>query len=327
MAEEEKRMTEKLLCGVDLGGTKLSVGLFTRSGESVAENKVTDHSELGNDGMVGRIADLVKELLEREGVGYSDIEGVGIGLAGHINAREGLIITTSNFPSPFRNYRFRDRLREHLETRIIVDNDANAQALGEYRFGAGQGRNDVVFMTVSTGVGAGVIVDGRLVRGHSGFAGEIGHTIVEPSSSIQCTCGNYGCLMALSGTISLTDRYRKYQDQGMKSILDEAEISAIDGMILEKGLHAGDEISRRLFTESAGYIGIGIYNMYQFINPQMVILGGGLMKLGEEFLGLIRDKFESMVQNMVHEELQIVTAGLGNRAGLIGAAALTLESP
>lgn len=320
-------MAEKLLCGVDLGGTKLSAGLFTREGDSVAEVKVTDHSELSNDQMVDRISELVRELLDSQALSDSDLRGIGIGMAGHVNSEQGLVITTSNYPVPFRNYRLRDRLLKRFDTPIIVDNDANAQAFGEFIFGAGRGKSNVTFLTISTGVGAGIIINGKLVRGHSGFAGEIGHTIVEPASPIQCTCGNYGCLMALSGTIGMADRYRQHLKNGMISGMDlsPGTITKFDGRDLERGIESGDEISRRLFEESAAYVGIGIYNIYQSINPEILIIGGGLMRVGNGFLEKIRHKFESLVQNMVYEELQIVPAALGNRAGLLGAAALTLE--
>ncbi|RLW70189.1 MAG: hypothetical protein B6D68_01160, partial [spirochete symbiont of Stewartia floridana] len=183
---------------------------------------------------------------------------------------------------------------------------------------------NVIFMTVSTGVGAGIISRGRIFHGHFGFSGEIGHTIVEPSSPVRCTCGNRGCLMALCGTLGLSDRYELCLREGMVSKLGfrAGEVPKIDGMLLEEGVKSGDEIASRLFRESAEYIGIGIYNIYQVVNPQTVILGGGLMRMGFGFFDLICKKFNSLVRNMVYEELEIVLAELGTGAGLLGAAFL-----
>lgn len=319
-------MAEKFLCGVDLGGTKLSAGLFTPKGETVDVLKVNDHLELGNDDMADRVAALLKDLLESRNLGFSDIEGIGVGVAAHCNSEEGMIITSSNFIKPFRKYPFRKRLQKTLGYPVIIDNDANAQALGEFMFGAGQGRKSVVFITVSTGVGTGIILEGRLHRGHSGFAGELGHSIIAASSGIHCTCGNIGCLMAVSGTLGLLERYHQCVERGMPSGIELNRIDRIDGMMLENLVKNGDKIATQLFQETADYLGMGIYNIYQIINPQTVILGGGLMNMGFNFMEKIEAKFRSMVHNMVHHELEIVQAGLGRQAGLLGAAALPLES-
>lgn len=320
-------MTDKLLCGVDLGGTKLSVGLFHPDGKSVAELKVTDHSNLGNDELISRVAILIHELLESQEIQQQNIVGIGVGMAGHINFDKGLIITSSNFPKPFDNYPFREKLQDRFKAPVTLDNDTNAQAFGEFLFGAGRGKKDMAFMTVSTGVGAGIISDGHILRGYTGFAGEIGHTIVDPVSEIRCTCGNYGCLMALSGGLGLPVRYRQCLKQGMISGIgitaDNAD--SVDGIVLEKGIEAGDEICIRLFEESAAFIGIGIYNLYQSINPQTVILGGGLMNMSYGFMDRIKSQFDSLVQNMKQEKMEIIHAGLGNNAGLLGAAALPLD--
>lgn len=321
-------MTGKLLCGVDLGGTKLAVGLYTPEGRLIADRKVKDHAGLGNDEMTDRIADLVEALLKEEGVEESDLAGIGVGMAAHINSAKGMVITVSNFAKPFRRYPLGIRLGERFSVPVVLDNDANAQAYGEYTFGAGKGRRDMVFITVSTGVGAGIIVGGRLLRGHSGFAGEVGHTIVDSDSRIRCTCGNYGCLMALSSGLGLAERYRLYLEEGMTSSLGihADAIPVVDGHFLEEGWKTGDEISRRIVEDSARYVGIGIYNVYQTINPQTVVLGGGLMKMGPEYLRMITETFRSLVHDMVDEELEIVLTALGDRGGLLGAATLPLEA-
>ena len=317
-------MGKELFCGVDLGGTKLSVGLFSAEGELLIERKTSEHSNLGNKDMLACIADLIHSLGKEVAVSSDRLKSIGIGVAGHINSRAGLIITTSNFNIPFRNYPFREEMERMVDVPVIIDNDANAQVLGEHLFGAGRDRQDVVFITVSTGVGAGIISQGRIFNGHFGFSGEIGHTIVEPSSPVRCTCGNRGCLMALCGTLGLSDRYEFCLREGMVSNLGfrVGEVPGIDGILLEEGVKAGDEIALRLFRESAEYIGIGIYNIYQVVNPQTVILGGGLMRMGFGFFDLIRKKFNSLVRNMVYEDLEIVLAELGTRAGLLGAAFL-----
>ena len=320
-------MGEKILCGVDLGGTKLSVGLFTARGELLAKKITNDHTMLGNHEMTRCIADIIIPTCKEAGISPRELESIGVGLAGHIDSRTGIIITTSNFRIPFRHYPLQQELESLTDTPAVIDNDANAQVLGEYLFGAGRGRQDIVFMTVSTGVGAGIISQGKIFQGHFGFAGEIGHTIVEPASEVQCSCGNKGCLMALCGTLGLSERYEFCLREGIISKLgfEAGKVPKIDGIILEEGLNTGDSISQLLFRESAEYIGIGIYNIYQVINPQTLILGGGLMNLGFGFFNLIKEKFNSLVQNMLSGELEIVLAELGSEAGLLGAAFLPRE--
>lgn len=318
-------MTDTFLCGVDLGGTKLSAGIFRQDGTPVAKKRVTDHTTLDNEGMANRVADLVEELLAEADVEQNELAAIGVGVAGHIKFDEGLIITSSNFATPFRNFPLGARLQRRFEARIIVDNDANAQAYGEYTFGAGRGKDHMVFLTVSTGVGSGIIVDGRLLRGRTGIAGEIGHTIVDPNSDVQCSCGNYGCLMALTSGLGLTGRYWRRVDRGIQSTLGLKHGDPVDGHLLRRGFETGDPASTSLVEESADFIGIGVYNIFQVLNPEAVVLGGGLMQLGPVYLNRIRSKFLSLVQNMMYEEMAVLPAGLGTEAGLVGAAALGLE--
>jgi glucokinase len=318
-------MAATYLCGVDLGGTKMSAGIFTPDGTPVASRKVTDHAGADNDGMTDRVAEIVQDLLAETGIRDDQLRAIGVGMAAHTNSYKGIIITSSNFAVPFRNYPMGERLSKRFSAPIIVDNDANAQAYGEFRFGAGRGKEDMVFLTVSTGVGAGIISGGRLLRGRTGIAGEIGHTIVDPNSDIRCTCGNYGCLMALSSGLGLTERYARHQRAGLESTLGVHPGDTVDGHLLRKGYETGDPISTTLVEESADFIGIGVYNIFQVLNPEAVVLGGGLMHLGPKYLARIRAKFLSLVQNMMYEEMEVLPAQLGGDAGLVGAAALGLE--
>ena len=183
--------------------------------------------------------------------------GIGVGVAAHIRFKEGLIITSSNFKIPFKNYPMRDRIQSHFEVPVILDNDANAQAYGEFVFGAGRGRGSVVFMTVSSGIGAGIIIDGKLFRGMTGTAGEVGHTITQFESDQRCTCGNLGCLMAQASGIFFPSMYQKKLEQGKRTVMEVRDTAAVDGRTIAEGVRLGDEIG---FFKEEDKWGIGHRN-------------------------------------------------------------------
>jgi glucokinase len=318
---------EKLLCGVDLGGTKLSVALFTREGEQVDKLETKEHAEKDNDGITADVIASVEELLSNKGMADTDLLGIGIGVAAHIRFEEGLVITSSNFKAPFKNYPMRERVQSQFKVPVILDNDANAQTYGEFRFGAGRGRRDVIFMTVSTGIGAGIVINGNLVRGVTGTAGEIGHTIIKYDSQQMCTCGNKGCLMAHSSGLFFPSFYKSKLEEGKKSLLGitPKDVAEVDGLLIAKGLRVGDEICTEIFYESARIVGVGVYNLFQILNPEIVIIGGGLMNLGPPYLEEIKKTFHSLVKDMMYDRMQIVLAELGVNSGLVGASALPLE--
>ena len=318
---------KKYLCGVDLGGTKLSAGIFHSDGTLVARRKVFDHTDLDCEGITNRVIRLIRELLEETGIKDEDLQGIGIGVAGHINYKQGLIITSSNFRTCFDNFPLREKVARKFRTHVILDNDANAQAYGELKFGAGRNFSDLIFMTISTGVGCGIIVDKKLIRGMTGTAGEVGHTIIDPDSDVMCSCGNYGCLMSLSSGQYLAGMYRKYLEAGEESSIG-VTLSSVDefnGLTMRKGLEAEDVISRKVLSDSASAVGTGIYNLFQVLNPEIFIIGGGLINCGDVYIDMIEEKFLSLVKRMMYDKIEIRPSALGNNAGLLGAAALTLE--
>jgi glucokinase len=318
-------MMEKLLCGVDLGGTKLSVGLFSRKGRQIDRLEINDHINRNNAGVTEAVVGLVKKIQSKNGIQDSDLLGIGIGVAAHIRFAEGLIITSSNFKVPFKNYPMREKVQDRFEVPVILDNDANAQAYGEFIFGAGRGRKNIVFMTVSSGIGSGIIIDGKLLRGMTGTAGEIGHTITQFESDQRCTCGNRGCLMAQASGIFFPSLFRKKLEQGKSTVMEIGDVSSVNGLTIAEGFRRGDQICTEIFYESAHMIGIGVYNIFQVLNPEAVIIGGGLTNLGDEYIAEVRRTFFAYVREMMYDPMEIILAELGADSGLIGAAALILE--
>jgi glucokinase len=316
-----------LLCGVDIGGTKCSIALIDEDGKILDKIYTCAHVEEGEKGMVDMVAGHVKELLQRNQVKQSDLPAIGVGCAGHIRRSDGVIITTSNLEG-FNNYPLREKMQSHFEIPVILDNDANAQAYGEYKFGAGQGYDDMIFVTISTGIGAGIVINGKLYRGMTGTAGEFGHTIVEPDSELVCNCGNRGCIMALACGMALPYMFEKKLKEGIETKLKmppNFNISKINGQTLKKGLDMDDPLSKAVISDSAYYVGIGLYNLFQTLNPPLIVLGGGLTNWGEFYLNKIKETFYQLAGNMIHDPIEITLSQIIGDAGVIGAAALSLE--
>jgi len=316
-----------VLCGVDIGGTKCSIALIDEEGKILDKIYTCAHVAEGEKGMVDMVAGHVKELLQRNQVKQNDLPAIGVGCAGHIRHSDGVIITTSNLEG-FNSYPLREKLQSHFEIPVILDNDANAQAYGEYKFGAGQGYDDMIFVTISTGIGAGIVINGKLYRGMTGTAGEFGHTIVEPDSELVCNCGNRGCIMACACGMALPYMFEKKLKEGKQTKLKmppNFNISKINGQTLKKGLDMDDPLSKEVISDSAYYVGIGLYNLFQTLNPPLIVLGGGLTNWGEFYLDKIKETFYVLARDMIFDPIEITLSDIIGDAGVIGAAALSLE--
>ncbi len=316
-----------VLCGVDIGGTKCAIALIDYEGNILDKIYTCAHVTETEDGMVKMIAGYVNEILQRNQLKESDLPALGVGCAGHIRFQDGVIITTSNLKG-YNNYPLREKLQSHFEIPVILDNDANAQAVGEHKFGAGKGYDDMIFVTISTGIGAGLIINGKPYRGMTGTAGEFGHSIVEPESELVCSCGNRGCIMALACGMALPYLFEKKLNEGMRTKMkmpSNFNISKINGQTLKKGLDMNDPVSKAVITDSAYYVGIGLYNLFQILNPPLIVLGGGLTNWGEFYLNRIKETFYELAGDMLFDPIEITLSRIIGDAGVIGAAALTLE--
>ena len=319
--------SNRISLGIDVGGTKLAVGLVDESGKLLAKNIVYDHVDKNEEDLIRHIYLLSDDLLRENSLAITDIDSVGLCFPGHIRFKEGVVVTTSNL-NGFKNYPLRKKLEEHFGTKVVIDNDANCQAYGEYKFGAGRGFDDVIFITVSTGIGGGIIINNKLYRGLTGTAGEFGHMIIEHSSESACTCNNKGCWMACSCGMFLNRAVKKHLENGVKSDLitiDDINSGKLDGQMIRLGLDRKDKLCETVVSEYADYIGTGLNNIFQIFNPPIVIMGGGLMKLGEEFLNQIRKNFTKRVKGMMHDEMLIRLTELDGNAGVIGAAAIAMN--
>ena len=337
--------TEEYRIGVDLGGTKLAVAVVDSQGKICGESVTYDHKNLTEEQILDcierNIDAAIKDTTSRhtviegtvvQGASHievvrNNIEGIGLLFPGHIQWPEGRTLTTSNLRG-FKDFPLRKRMEERTGLPCVADNDANGQTLAEYLYGAGKGIDPLVFMTVSTGIGGGIIIDGKLYRGFTGTAGEFGHMIVDASSDRRCTCGNYGCLMGVASGIVLPEVARKLANE----LANEGEclklprgcddFTLIDGAMLAAGCAEENELCMAVVDDFARYIGIGLYNIFQILNPMGVVLGGGLMNLPDFFFDKVASTCYELAGLMMHDHMLIRKGALGSKAGVLGAAAL-----
>ena len=304
--------------GIDLGGTKIAGLLVGEDGSVLAtEERQTPEA---TEAILTELAAIVSALRRPE------VEAVGIGAAGMVDHTSGTIPFAPNLP--LRRVPLRDRVAEATGLRCIVDNDANAAGWGEHRFGAARGHDHVLLVTVGTGIGGAVISEGRLLRGAHGFAGEIGHIVVEPGGP-PCGCGNRGCWEQVASGQAL-DRLAR-EDVGRDArggISLAAGGSAPTGHHVTEAARSGDEPARRIFAEVGRRLGEGIAGLVNVLDPEIVVVGGGVAETGDLLLDPAREAFWSTVElRRGRPDVPLVPALLGNDAGAIGAAALALVEP
>lgn len=310
---------QKFVVGVDLGGTKISTALSNLNGEVISQTTVPTNANEGEIPVLNRIIDSVDKVIKDGGATYNDIKGIGIGSPGPLDAEKGVIIYTPNLP--FKNFNLVDPLKKKFGVPVFIDNDANVATIGEFMFGAGRGAKNVVFFTVSTGVGGGAVLDGKIYRGHTSNALEIGHMTVNPDGP-RCNCGNIGCVEATSSGTAIGKRGQEAINSKVETSLRKYENVTSYEVFVEAA--AGDEVCKDIITNALNYLGIAIANAVSIFDPEVIIIGGGVSKAGNIVFDTVRKVVDKRCFKSMAESVRIVPAGLGTDAGVIGAVALAL---
>ncbi|MBC8167532.1 MAG: ROK family protein [Bryobacteraceae bacterium] len=297
--------------GVDLGGTNLRAAAVSRSGEII--EKVSGRTELkeGRDAVIADIVDAIGSVKRQ--LGHGTLAGVGIGVPGFIQIEKGIIVGSNNLPE-FDGYPVRDEIEKLLGTPIFLENDANAAALGEKWFGAGQSVSDLVLLTLGTGIGGGIISGGKVLHGHLGMAGEFGHMTIVPAGN-PCGCGNYGCLEKHASATAISSMARLIQlgqDLDSKAVFDLAA--------------AGDARAKQIFHVVGSSLGIALATLINIFNFPLFLLSGGVLAAWDEFAPSMFAEVEKRSFTFRHAKTKIEKAVLGNQAGLIGAAYLPFQA-
>lgn len=312
-------MENKYIIGIDLGGTKISGALANFNGDIFSKCTLPTKAEEGEEAVLERIIAVGKRVLEESKVNKDDVLAIGIGCPGILNLKEGKIVTTPNLP--FRDFNVIKPLKDKFNIPVYLDNDANVAAIGEYVFGAGKGTNNMVFITVSTGIGGGAVLNGKIYRGNTCNALEIGHMTLEKDGP-RCNCGNYGCAEALASGTAIGRAANEAIKNGEKTSL--ANYEKVTSFEVFKEAEKGDEVAQKVLNKALNYLGICVANVITSFDPEVVIIGGGVSKGGQ----IVFDKINEVVKDRCFEAMwkstNIVPAALGTDAGVIGAIALAI---
>ncbi|HFU3861112.1 TPA: ROK family glucokinase [Streptococcus suis] len=319
-------MSKKII-GIDLGGTSVKLAILTTEGEiqekwSIKTNILDDGSHIVPD-----IIESIQRRFETHGLTKDDFLGIGMGSPGVVDSEAGTVIGAYNL-----NWKTLQLVKEQFETALslpfFIDNDANVAALGEQWVGAGNNNPNVVFMTLGTGVGGGVIAAGNLIRGVKGAGGELGHITVDFEAPFACTCGKKGCLETVASATGIVNLSRRYADQyagdaKLKQMIDDGQdVTAKDVFDLAK---EGDDLALIVYRHFSEYLGVACANIAAVLNPAYIVLGGGVSAAGEFLLDGVRKVFAENSFPQIKESTQIVLATRGNDAGVLGAASLVLK--
>ena len=302
--------------GIDAGGTKVAYGLFDQKNNLVGRRQHPTPADADGPQFSDLIIENCLALLQEQNLKIEDLRGIGVCMPSFILFDEGYICMTSAMEN-IRDFAMRDYLTQRLPVSIVLDNDSNCAALAEYRFGAGRGSRHMVYMSVSTGIGSGLIINGELFRGSYGWAGETGHMLITPDEGLECGCRNRGCFMSWAGGRYIPDRVlRKAKDFETKMNLAERT----DGIAHLQACRDGDPLALAVLDEMAHYLGVCLFNIYQMLNINLFVFGGGLTHFGPLLFDRVRAEFDRY--NHIPQPVEFRFAELKQDFGIIGAAEL-----
>jgi len=312
---------KELYAGVDVGGQHIKIGLLTREGEIVDETSIDTDLETPVLQSMERLSETLKEFASRQK--NSRLKGVGIGMAGQVSVAQGMYHSGPNFPG-WVNVPVVRELKKHLDLPVILENDANVAALGEYEYGAGKGIDNMIAVTLGTGVGCGIILEGHLFRGSSDSAGEFGHNTIDYNGRL-CVCGRKGCVEAYVGARGIRHTLEEMLSNGHDSVLRKMDLSKIKPRQINDAADQGDKVALEVFRKTGYFLGLAIADIANLLNVQRVVVGGGVANAGEKLLGPALETAKKECLSVPSQVLNIVPAKLGNTAGLAGAAYLAME--
>ena len=318
-------MAEKrYFAGIDIGGTNIKFGIFDETGNIVHREQKPTMSEKGPEVLLHLIANIGESLLYHAAEEELDIRHIGIGSPGAVNTQTGEVIGPCPNIAGWTGTKIGESLYKRLNIPVFVDNDVNAMALAEYKFGAAKLKSSVVCLTVGTGIGGAFIYNGKIMHGSNYTGGELGHMTINFDGP-KCACGNNGCLEAYCSSKYILKRVKTLLNGKLSPIFKDVLKSNIDNLTIKKLFAAnkrGDETAAIVIAETAAYLGIGLAGIVNLLNPETVIIGGGITDGGGRFVELVTEELKKHAFSSAVEKLRVVKASLGNDAGFIGAGLL-----
>ena len=322
MAEASNKAEHVL--GIDLGGTKILAGVFTHSLECVGSAKLSTKSQRGLDKVIERIARCAQDAVDEADLSFKQIAGIGIGAPGAVDFDSGTVIFAPNLEG-WKDVPLKKELEKQLGVPVFVENDCNISALGVYVAELKSKPKSMVGVFVGTGIGGGVIIKGELYSGYGHTAGEVGHMVLEVNGP-KCGCGNKGCFEALASRTAIFQQIKAGVKAGEKTLLTEMlgeDLEDLRSGDLRKAMRRGDKFVDRVIEGAAEYIGIATANLVNILNPEVVVLGGGVIEaLADEMMGVIVETAKDYAMPGAMKGVEIVASKLGDNAGITGAAVL-----
>ena len=310
--------------GIDVGGTNVKIALVDDNGKIIYSNSVPTYAKMGYEYTVNNIKQAIKDLMKETNTTPSDIEGIGFDFPGQVDCKTGVVKLAPNIPG-WVNVPIAQMIEDEFHIPTRIDNDVRCAALGELKFGAGKGCENFICITVGTGIGSGIVINGKVVRGATNAAGELGHIKLQMNGGPICGCGDTGCLEAFASGPAIVAMAQEYIKGGKSTKF--REMAAVEGgeitpYMVAKAAEEGDPVAKRIFEIVGEYIGIGLTSVINLLNPERVIIGGGVAESGELLLGPIRKTIKERAMVVAGNAVEIVPAQLGNSAGVIGASML-----
>jgi glucokinase len=323
----KKRQAEQYIVGVDLGGTNIVVGAMSLDGKrSFAMRSVPTSADLGAEGVADRIVGVIEgvilDTIAQTNAQRKDFIGVGIGAPGPLDREKGLVIVAPNLG--WRNFPLRDRIAERLHLPATLDNDANCATVGEWWQGAAQGGTNIIGITIGTGIGGGLILDGKLFHGSSDVAGEIGHTTIDLNGR-HCKCGNYGCLEAYASGPAIAVRAREVlvreETASLLPSMVGGRLDEITAATVYEAASQGDAVASEIVRDTARYLGVGVANLLNTVNADVVVIAGGVTAAGDALFVPLRAEVRRRAFRSAVDAMRIVAGSLPGTAGVVGAVA------
>ncbi len=312
--------------GIDLGGSNMTAALISSAGAILDLEKIETKAQQGPEKVIRRIVCVSKTVMEKAKIETKQLKGIGIGVPGVLDTKQGVVKYSPNLPG-WKNIPLRKKLRAAFKKTVIIDNDANVAAFGEKWQGAGKGYEHVVVYTLGTGIGGGIIQNGKISHGSCDGAGELGHTTIITNGP-RCGCGNYGCLEALASGTAIAREGRKTIRSHPGSCLAKlvnGSKQPLTTKLIFQAARAGDRVALAIIEQAGTYLGISVANIINLLNPQIVIIGGGVSQGGESLLKYVRAEAKKRALKELYKCTKIVRAKLADRAGVIGAAGIAIQ--
>lgn len=313
----------KKFIGMDLGGTNIKIGVV-----DLDEGKILDSTSIptlareGHDAVLQRMSNLVTKIMEQNHLSSAEVGGVGIGLPGVLDLEKGTTIFLPNLPGTWPNVPVKSFISQKTGLPVSILNDVRAITLGEWKFGAGRGVDTMACFAIGTGVGGGLVINGRLHLGLGGTSGELGHQTIDYNGP-RCGCGNYGCLEAFASGPAIAALGLKAVVQGLTTDIGKLvgyDLNKITPDVIATAARQGDQVAQEIYNQVGTYYGIAIANILVSVGPKKVVLGGGVAAAGELLFAPIRKTVRERARVIPVEQVEIVPALLGNNAGVIGLA-------